>query len=260
MYIETIKYSLLLCALQFFTTSAANAQNDKWPVTIYGGESGLYAGAPVINGYFLVNSEHLKGLVHRTYSKGSSFDTVLNSDTLYGRIKLCLLSKPRHMDIELPKLNVVSVPASYILSVVGTTSGNQDEHIRLTRWILFAPGKYPPFGYPPFGRLVAQKNNVLIYDSSVKDTIEGGYLCPMILYNGYEGVEIFNRFGSTTGTLRKFIKKRYNIDLDLSKAQSKDAHFLINYIVEQENILLQKKAMLHHNLWESCLNFAMQHR
>ncbi|HEV2481860.1 MAG TPA: hypothetical protein VGS79_19470 [Puia sp.] len=241
MYTKIIRSAFLLCALQLLTTSAVNAQNSKWPVTIYGSESGLYEGAPVIDGYLILNSKYLKGLIHRTYLKGSSLDTVLNSDTLYGRIKLCLLSNPRHMDIELPKGNIFSIPGSYILSVVGTSFENRDARVPLTRWIIFAPGKYLPFGYPPFRRLVAQKDNVLIYDSSVKDTVEGGYLCPMILYNGHERMEIFNRFSSTIGTLRKFIKKRYDIHLDLSKLDSKDAHFLINYIAEQENILLYKK-------------------
>jgi hypothetical protein len=238
---QIIKFGLLLCAIQFYTTAIAVAQNHKWPVTIHGSEGGFYEGAPVINGYLIVNSKYLKGLIRRTYLKGSSLDTALNSDTLYGRIKLHLLSNPRHIDIELSKSYVVSVAGSYILTIVGTSFENQDVHIPMTRWIIFAPGKHSSFNYPPFGRLVAQKNNVLIYDSSDKDTVEGGYLCPMTLDNGHEEIEIFNRFRSTIGTLRKFIRKRYEIDLDLQKPDSKDAHFLINYIAEQENILLYKK-------------------
>ena len=248
---QIIKLGLLLCAIQIYTTAIANAQiyitavpndqNHKWPLATYGRSSGFYKDAPVINGYLIVNSKYLKEVIRRTYLNGSSLDTVLNSDTLYGRIKLYLLSNPRHMDIELSKSYVVSVPGSYILSIVGTSFENQDAHIPLTRWILFVPGEHSPFNYPPFGRLVARKDNVLIYDSSDKDTVEGGYLCPMTLRNGYEEIGIFKRFHSTSETLREFIKKRYKITLDLSKPDSKDAHFLINYIAEQENILLYKK-------------------
>jgi hypothetical protein len=62
----------------------------------------------------------------------------------------------------------------------------------MTKWIIFSHGKYPPWAYPPFGRLVAQKNNVLIYDSSDKDTIEGGYSCPRVLRNGHEDIEFLS--------------------------------------------------------------------
>jgi hypothetical protein len=236
-----VKFVFLLFALPFFAISMANAQNNKWPVSIYGSASGPYENASIINGYLIVNSKNLKGLIHRTYSKGTSLDTLLNSDTLYGRIKLYLLSKPDHMDIELPKSNVVSVPRSNILSIVGTSGENQDAHILLTRWIIYSPGKHSSFNYPPFGRLVAQKNHVSIFDSSNKDTAEGGYTCPVVLNNGKEEIGIFYRFRSTIGTLRKFIKKRYGVDLDPSKPESKDVHYLINYIAEEENILLDKK-------------------
>jgi len=232
------KFGILLCALPLFTLSMANAQNKKWPVTVYGASSGEYANAPVVNGYLIVNSRNLKGLLHRTYMRNTYVDTVLNSDTLYCRIKLDVINRPRHIDIELPGSDVISIPASYILAIVGTSFENQDADVPLTRWIIVAHGKYPPLGYPPFGRLIAQKNKVLIYDNSDKDTAAGGYSCPMILRNGSEEIEIFNRFRSTVGTLQKFVKKRYGIDLDRSKPESKDAHFLINYIAEQENTLL----------------------
>jgi hypothetical protein len=98
-----------------------------------------------------------------------------------------------------------------------------------------------PDKYLPFGRLIAKKNNVVIYDSSKKDTLGSGYSCPMTLRNGYEEVEIFCRFCSTNKTLRKFIKKRYGIELDLSKEGFKNEHLLIDYILEQENTLLNKK-------------------
>lgn len=230
---QTVRFSLLLCALPFFAISMANAQNNKWPVSLYGSNSGSYAIAPVLNGYLIVNSRDLKGLIHRTYLKGTLLDTLVNNDTLYGRIKLYYLNMPHHIDIELPKSNVVSVPSSYIQSIVGTSSENLDAP--LTRWIIVEHGKYPPFGYPPFGRLIAQKNKVLIFDNSDKDTAAGDYSCPMILRNGTEEITIFDRFRSTIGTLRKFIKRRYGIDLDRSKAESKDVHYLINFIAEEEN-------------------------
>lgn len=233
--LQIIKFSFILYALSLFAMPMANAQNKKWPISVYGSEGGHYDGAPVINGYLIVNSRKLKGLTHRTYLKGTSLDTLVNSDTLYGHIKLySFTSKPRHLDIELPKSNVVSVPCSYILSITGSSL----DHLYYaeappTKWVIL-----PANRYPPFRRLVAQKNNVFIYDSSNKDTIEREYACPMTLRNGYEEIEIdSDLFGSTIKALRKFIKKRYGIALDLSKAENKDAHFLINYIAEQEDVL-----------------------
>ncbi len=229
-----MKVQLLI--LQFFILSIASAQNNNWPVTVYGGKGSSYETAPVIKGYLIVNSKYLKGLIHRTYLKGSSLDTLLNSDTLYGRIKLCLLAKPYHIDIELSKINVVSVPSSYILSIIGTSYESYYSHVPLTSWIILSPVKFLPFG-----RLIAEKNNVLIYDSSEKDTVGDGYLCPMYLHNGYEEIEINYPFSSTNKTLRKFIKKRYGVDPDLSKEDLKNAHLLVDYILEQENMLLEKK-------------------
>jgi hypothetical protein len=228
------KFNFFLCILHFIIISIANAQNNNWPVTLYGGNGSSYESAPVINGYLILNNKELKGLVHRIYLKGSSYDTLLNSDTLYGRIKLYILGK--HVDIELSKTNVVSVPSSYILSIVGTSYEKYYPHIPLTRWVILSPDKYLPFG-----RLISQKNGILIYDSSKKDTADGAYFCPMYLHNGYEEIEINYPFSSTNKTLRKFIKKRYDVDLDLSKEGFKNDRLLVDYILEQENILLNKK-------------------
>jgi hypothetical protein len=231
---QITKFSFFLCVFQFFIISIANAQDNNWQVTVYGGKGSSYETAPVIKGYLIVNSKDLKGLVYRTYLKNSSLDTLLNSDTLYGRIKLYILGE--NIDIELSKTNVVSVPCSYVLSVVGTSYEKYYTHVPLTRWVILSPDKYLPFG-----RLIARKNNVLIYDSSKKDTVDGGYVCPMTLNNGYEEIEIFNRFYSTNKTLVKFIKKRYGVDLSSSKEDLKNTHFLVDYILEQENSSLDKK-------------------
>jgi hypothetical protein len=228
------KFSFFLCILNFIIISIANAQVSNWPVTLYGGNGSAYGSAPVINGYLIVNSKNLEGLVHRTYLKGSTLDTLLNSDTLYGRIKLFILGK--HIDIELSKSNVVSVPSSYILFIVGTSYEKYYSHIPLTRWVILSPERYLPFG-----RLVGQKNDVLIFDSSKKDTVDGGYLCPMYLHNGHEEIEINYPFNSTNNTLRKFIKKRYGVDPDLSMEGLNSDHLLVDYILKKENILLDKK-------------------
>jgi hypothetical protein len=227
-----MKFQLLI--LQLYIFSIANAQDNNWPVTVYGGRGSNYETAPVIKGYLILNSKNLKGLVHRIYLKGSSYDTLLNSDTLYGRINLYLLGS--YIDIELSKTNVVSVPSTYILFIVGTSYEKYYQHVPLTKWIILSPDKFLPFG-----RLIAQKSNVLIYDSSMKDTLDGGYFCPMYLYNGYEEIEINYPFSSTNKTLRKFIKKRYGVDPDLSKEDLKNARLLVDYILEEENKLLNKK-------------------
>ena len=215
---------VLLCALLLFIYSIASAQSDKWPVNLYGGDGAAYGTSPVIDGYLILNSKNLKGLVHRTYLKGSALDTLVNSDTLYSRVKLYVLD--RHIDVELPNTNVVSVPTAYITSIVGASPGN----IPLTRWVILSPDKYLPFG-----RLIAQKGNVMLYDCSKTDTIDGGYKCPMTLRNGREEIEIYYRFYSTKNALRRFIKKRYGADIDLSNKKFNDERSLINYIVEQEN-------------------------
>jgi hypothetical protein len=179
----------------------------------------------------------LKGLVHRTYMKDSPLDTLVNSDTIYCRINLYILGS--HIDIELSKTNVVSVPNSYILSIVGTSYEKYYPHTPLTRWVILSNEEHFRFGR--FGRLIAQKNNILIYDSSKKDMLDGGYICPMTLNNGYDKIEIYYPFCSTHKALVKFIKKRYGVDPDLSKEDLKNAHLLVDYILEQENMLLEKK-------------------
>lgn len=224
----------LLCVLQFFIHSIVNAQNGEWPVNVYGGNGAAYGTAPVINGYLILNSKNLKGLVHRTYLKGATLDTLLNSDTLYGRVKLYMLD--RRIDIELSKTSVVSVPAAYIISIVGASTENLNKNIPLTRWVILSPDKYPPFG-----RLIAQNGNVILYDCSKADTVDGGYKCPMTLRNGLEEIEIFSRFYSTKNALRKFIKKRYGADIDLSNEKFQDVRFLINYILEQEKKVAPKE-------------------
>ena len=111
-----------LLFLNFFIVLITNAQTNNWPVSIYGGDGAAYGTAPVIKGYLIVNSRNLKGLTHRIYMKDSPLDTLVNSDTIYCRINLYILGS--HIDIELSKTNVVSVPISYIESVIGTSYEN----------------------------------------------------------------------------------------------------------------------------------------
>jgi len=219
----------LLCVLPLFIHLVVHAQDDKWPVNLYGGNGAAYGTSPVIDGYLILNSKDLKGLVHRTYLKGSTLDTLLNSDTLYGRVKLYVLD--RHIDVELSNADVVSIPTIYVTSIVGMSVERSNRNIPLSRWVILSPDRYLPLG-----RLIAQKGNVMLFDCSKADIAEGRYKCPMTLRNGLEDIEIFYRFYSTKNALRKFIKKRYGADIDLSGEKFQDAGFLINYIVEQENL------------------------
>ena len=91
--------------------------NEKWPVSVYGGDGAGYATAPVIKGFLIVNSKNLNGLIYKTNFTSSSLDTLLNSDTLYGRIKLYVLGK--NIDIQLSRSSVVSIPSSYIDWIIG---------------------------------------------------------------------------------------------------------------------------------------------
>jgi hypothetical protein len=232
---ELIKKTGVICFLiQFCISLIANAQENNWPVTVYGGKGASYESAPVIKGYLIVNNKNLNGLVHRTYMKGSSLDTLLTCDTLYGRIKLFVLEK--HVDIELSNSNVVSVPCSFIQYIVGTTYDKEYMHIPLTTWVILSPDKYIPFG-----RLIALRNHVSIYDSSKKDTLDGGFVYPMTLKNGFEEIEISDFLSSTNKTLIKFIKKRYGIDVNTSEENLQNRGYLVDYILEQENILLAKR-------------------
>jgi hypothetical protein len=218
----------------------ANAQKNDWPISMYGGDGAAYNTSPVINGYLVVNSKHLKGLIHRVYLKGTLLDTLINNDTLYGRIKLDVVRENlggsgRWVDIELAKTNVVSVPTHYIKAIISISQKELNQCKPLTSWVILSSNRTCPFG-----RLIGQKNNVTLYDCSTKDTSDVEYRCPMTLRNGYEEIEISSPFLSTKKTLRKFIEKRYGVEFDLSNKNVDYVHFFVRYILEQENMTLQR--------------------
>src|SRR5436309_1731206 len=75
----------------FFFNLSTTAQNEKWPIVTYGTHGGGYQEAPIIQGYLILTSKSLKGVMHRTMTTKLVLDTVVNSDTLFGRIKLHVL-------------------------------------------------------------------------------------------------------------------------------------------------------------------------
>lgn len=229
-----IKLIICLYALLSGINSIAVAQEIRWPVVHYGGRGVSYETAPKMSGYIMLNTRYLKGLMHRTYMAEARFDTLVNSDTLRGRINLFILGG--FVDIELSNQNVVSVPHYYITSIVGSSLPKIIKS--LTRWVIISPR-----AYNPFGRLLAQKGNMTIYDNSQWDSSYRKYECPMFFRNGHEEIKINSMFGSARKTLIKFIKKRYAVDF--SKNRLIDERALIQYVLIRESEMENEKNELN---------------
>ncbi len=78
--------------------------------------------------------------MHRTYMAESRFDTLVNSNTLRGRINLFIWAG--YVDIELENQNVVSVPNYYITLIVGSSLPKIIKS--LTRWVIISPALISP--------------------------------------------------------------------------------------------------------------------